>query len=80
MNDANSSGPKRADTKNDAKIVLTLSGGGMRAVVFHLGVLRKLATAGLLERVTGLSTVSGGSLAAAMVFAHSRMGWPSSTE
>ena len=80
MNDANSSGPKGADTKNDAKIVLTLSGGGMRAVVFHLGVLRKLATAGLLERVTGLSTVSGGSLAAAMVFAHSRMGWPSSTE
>ena len=75
-----SSNPERVDTENDAKVILTLSGGGMRAVVFHLGVLQKLATAGLLERVTGLSTVSGGSLAAALVFAHSRMRWPSSTE
>ena len=81
MNDApNSADSNGADRRNNAEIVLTLSGGGMRAVVFHLGVMRKLATAGLLERVTGLSTVSGGSLAAAMVFAHSQMGWPSSTE
>ena len=29
----------------------------MRAVVFHLGMLRRLAAIGLLERVTGLSTV-----------------------
>lgn len=52
----------------------------MRAVVFHLGMLRRLAAIGLLERVTGLSTVSGGSLAAAMVFAHSGLRWPSSSE
>ena len=52
----------------------------MRAVVFHLGVLSKLAAEGLLENITGLSTVSGGSLAAALVFAHSKMRWPSSKE
>ena len=32
-----------------SKIVLTLSGGGMRAVIFHLGVVRRLAASGLLE-------------------------------
>jgi patatin-like phospholipase len=44
------------------KIGLALSGGGIRAAVFHLGVLRRLAAENLLEAVSSLSTVSGGSL------------------
>lgn len=65
-------------TEAPPRIVMTLSGGGMRAAVFHLGVLRRLAASRLLESIVGLSTVSGGSLAAAAVFAHAGMRWPSS--
>lgn len=42
------------------RIGLALSGGGTRAAVFHLGVLRRLAVDGRLEQITKLSTVSGG--------------------
>ncbi len=42
------------------KIGLSLSGGGFRATVFHLGVLARLAEEGLMEEVTCVSTVSGG--------------------
>jgi NTE family protein len=59
---------------------LALSGGGIRAAVFHLGVLRRLADEELLESVTQLSTVSGGSLVTAAIFAQSRMQWPSSAD
>ena len=60
------------------KIGLALSGGGIRAAVFHLGVLHRLADEELLKSITQLSTVSGGSLAAAAIFANSKMQWPSS--
>ncbi len=43
-------------------IALSLSGGGVRAVGFHLGTLAYLERLGLLQDVTTLSTVSGGSL------------------
>ena len=43
------------------KIAIALSGGGVRATVFHLGVLARLTRQSLLESVTLLSTVSGGS-------------------
>jgi len=43
------------------RIALTLSGGGTRAVGFHLGTLSYLDRVGLLENVRMLSTVSGGS-------------------
>jgi NTE family protein len=59
---------------------LALSGGGVRAGVFHLGVLRCLADQGAMERVTHLSTVSGGSLIAAAVMTASEMRWPHSTQ
>lgn len=59
---------------------LALSGGGVRAAVFHLGVLQCLASRGALEAVTRLSTVSGGSLVIAAVLAHSGGEWPSSTD
>jgi NTE family protein len=59
-------------------IGLALSGGGVRAAVFHLGVLRRLAELGVMERVTHLSTVSGGSLIVAAVMTTGGMSWPSS--
>lgn len=62
------------------KIGLALSGGGFRAAVFHLGVLRYMAEERLLEQVTQVSTVSGGSLVAGAVFSAAGGRWPSSSE
>jgi NTE family protein len=52
------------------KIGLALSGGGSRAIAFHLGCLRALNRLGLLDRVAILSTVSGGSVIGAYFHAH----------
>ena len=60
------------------KIAIALSGGGVRATVFHLGVLTRLARQSLIEHITFLSTVSGGSLAVALVWACSGSVWPRS--
>jgi NTE family protein len=60
------------------KIALVLSGGGIRAMVFHLGVLHQLAERGLLERVERISTVSGGSLLIGLVLQENNLQWPSS--
>ncbi|PKB13817.1 patatin-like phospholipase family protein [Janthinobacterium sp. 64] len=62
------------------KIALALSGGGVRAMVFHMGVLRFLAERNMLERVAELSTVSGGSLLVGLIFSKSGMRWPTSAE
>jgi NTE family protein len=43
-------------------VTLALSGGGSRAIAFHLGCLRALHDRGLLEKVKVVSTVSGGSV------------------
>jgi hypothetical protein len=43
---------------------LTLSGGGFRATVYHLGVVRYLCEAGILARITHIASVSGGSILA----------------
>ncbi|HQR50678.1 MAG TPA: patatin-like phospholipase family protein, partial [Methylophilaceae bacterium] len=43
-------------------IALALSGGGIRAMVFHLGVLKALTENGLLEKVSKISTVSSTSI------------------
>jgi NTE family protein len=48
------------------KIGLALSGGGSRAIAFHLGCLRALHDRGVLEKVSVLSGVSGGSVIAAL--------------
>ncbi len=47
-------------------IALALSGGGFRAMAFHLGCLRALHGRGLLEKVSVISAVSGGSIIAGM--------------
>jgi NTE family protein len=62
------------------EIGLALSGGGLRAATFHLGVLRRLADEKLLGDVRQLSTVSGGSLITAALFARTGMRWPGSGE
>ena len=43
---------------------LALSGGGYRASLFHLGVTRRLHELGALQKITRLSSVSGGSILA----------------
>src|SRR2546429_7735371 len=45
-------------------IALCLSGGGYRAMLFHVGALWRLNEAGLLGRIDRASSVSGGSIAA----------------
>ena len=45
-------------------IALALSGGGYRAMVFHLGALLRINEVGLLGKLTRISSVSGGSIAA----------------
>ena len=46
---------------------LSLSGGGYRAMVFHLGALRRLNEAGRLSQVTRVGSVSGGSITAGVL-------------
>jgi predicted acylesterase/phospholipase RssA len=47
------------------RIGLALSGGGFRASLFHLGVIRRLEELGIMEDVSIVSAVSGGSIVAA---------------
>src|SRR5437763_14766306 len=47
------------------RIGLALSGGGFRATLYHLGLVRFLRDAGLLSQVTHITSVSGGSVFAA---------------
>ena len=61
-------------------MALALSGGGFRATVFHLGVLARLAEENRLEDVGFLSTVSGGTLCAGLVFGVNGYRWPTSKE
>jgi predicted acylesterase/phospholipase RssA len=47
------------------KLGLALSGGGFRATLYHVGVVRFLRDAGALQQVTEIASVSGGSILAA---------------
>lgn len=62
------------------RIALALSGGGMRAIVFHLGVLKYLAEKKLLENIEYISSVSGGSITIALMYTNNNMRWVSSEE
>jgi NTE family protein len=53
-----------AESKLEPGIALCLSGGGYRAMIFHLGALIRLNELGLLRRLTRISSVSGGSITA----------------
>ncbi len=48
-------------------IALCLSGGGFRAALFHAGTIRRLNELGLLSQVRTVSSVSGGSIASAVL-------------
>ena len=53
-------------------IGLAVSGGGYRAMLFHLGAFLRLHELGLLERLDRISSVSGGSITAAKI----ALEWP----
>lgn len=53
------------------RLGLALSGGGFRATLYHLGLLRFLRDAGILQQVTHITSVSGGSIMAA----HLALNW-----
>ena len=56
--------PKKSGRPRD--VGLALSGGGARAIAFHLGCMRALYDRSILDRVDVISSVSGGSVLAAM--------------
>lgn len=60
----------REQVSGQPRIGLALSGGGSRAIAFHLGCLRALNELGVLDKVMVLSTVSGGSVIGALYAAH----------
>jgi predicted acylesterase/phospholipase RssA len=53
-------------------VVLALSGGGYRAMLFHVGALWKLNEIGELRHLSHVSSVSGGSITAGVL----AMNWP----
>lgn len=61
--------------KKGKKIGLALSGGGYRAVAYHVGTLRTLHKLGILEKVDVISSVSGGSITAAFYGLHKDDGY-----
>lgn len=67
----------RKDPKK--RIGLALSGGGMRAALFHMGVLKYIAEKGEFSQIANISTVSGASLVVALIFAQTGK-WPSGEE
>src|SRR5208283_254806 len=50
--------------KLEPGVGLALSGGGVRAMLFHAGALQRLNELGVLSKVDRISSVSGGSIAA----------------
>jgi NTE family protein len=55
------------DGKPEAGSALCLSGGGYRAMVFHIGMLWRLYETGLLGGIKRISSVSGGSITAGLL-------------
>jgi NTE family protein len=53
--------------KPESGLGLCLSGGGYRAMLFHAGALWRLNELGYLKQLTRVSSVSGGSIAAAVL-------------
>ena len=70
--DSNPSSPVRpipTDTEVAPRpgIALCLSGGGYRAMLFHLGALWRLNELACLPKLTRISSVSGGSITAGVL-------------
>jgi len=62
------------------QIALVLSGGGIRAMIFHAGVLKHLAENQAIESIHRISTVSGGSLLLGLMLHESDYQWPTSSK
>ena len=56
--------------RDPSKIALCLSGGGYRAMLFHLGTLWRLNELGYLGKLDRISSVSGGSITSGVLAAH----------
>ena len=63
--------PETAGGPKD-EVALCLSGGGYRAMLFHVGALWRLNEAALLKRLARVSSVSGGSITAGVLGLHWR--------
>ncbi len=63
---------ERGDGGLDDRIGLCLSGGGYRAMIFHVGALWRLHETGILATVGRISSVSGGSITNGVL----AMNWP----
>ncbi len=68
--------PLSETTTAAGKIAMCLSGGGIRATLFHLGVLIRLTESKKLDDVVGVVSVSGGSILAA----HFAVRWQEAVE
>lgn len=64
----------------DYNIGIALSGGGIRAMIFHLGLFEWLARNKLFEHVRRISSVSGASLCVGMIYSHNNLKWPTNEE
>lgn len=62
-----STGVVQVATPPEAGIALCLSGGGYRAMLFHVGTLFRLKQLGLFPKLKRISSVSGGSITAAVL-------------
>jgi hypothetical protein len=59
--------PPTGDKKCNPSIWLALSGGDLRAAIFHYGCLKRMHEVGLLGHVASISATSGGSIIAALL-------------
>lgn len=60
--------PEEQRGRASSRYCLCLSGGGYRAMLFHAGALWRLNEAGLLSQLERVSAVSGGSIAAGLLW------------
>src|SRR6266705_1496049 len=68
--------PTDTDAAPRPGVALCLSGGGYRAMLFHLGALWRLNEWGYLPKLTRISSVSGGSITAGVLGLHwSKLGF-----
>lgn len=54
-----------SEKNSDDRVALAMSGGGYRAMMFHVGALYRLNEVGLLGKIGRISSVSGGSITSA---------------
>lgn len=75
-NDASSPVLDTDNRKPEPGIGLCLSGGGYRAMLFHLGSLWRLNELAMLPKLKRISSVSGGSITSAQLgFKWAKLGW-----